>query len=104
MPGRMGGEQTTVKNVWVYKIEPARNLMWVKGQVLYMHCLFTFANLNSAKGPLQCLLGSHLFISEIKKHFHNLHTMIWSSLRKPPKLPHINYKNTEIFKSSIFNC
>lgn len=34
MPGRMGGEQITVKNVWVYKIEPARNLMWVKGQVL----------------------------------------------------------------------
>jgi hypothetical protein len=52
MPGRMGGEQTTVKNVWVYKIEPARNLMWVKGQVLYMHFLFTFANLNSANGPL----------------------------------------------------
>ncbi|XP_041000068.1 50S ribosomal protein L3-2, mitochondrial-like [Juglans microcarpa x Juglans regia] len=33
MPGRMGGKQVTVKNVWVYKIEPARNLMWVKGQV-----------------------------------------------------------------------
>ncbi|XP_059638539.1 large ribosomal subunit protein uL3m [Cornus florida] len=33
MPGRMGGKQQTVKNVWVYKIDPARNLMWVKGQV-----------------------------------------------------------------------
>ncbi|QHN91685.1 50S ribosomal protein-2 [Arachis hypogaea] len=33
MPGRMGGEQRTVKNVWVYKICPARNLMWVKGQL-----------------------------------------------------------------------
>ncbi|ESW20757.1 hypothetical protein PHAVU_005G012100 [Phaseolus vulgaris] len=33
MPGRMGGDQRTVKNVWVYKIDPARNLMWVKGQV-----------------------------------------------------------------------
>lgn len=33
MPGRMGGKQRTVKNVWVYKIEPARNLMWVRGQV-----------------------------------------------------------------------
>ncbi|CAN6467035.1 unnamed protein product [Victoria cruziana] len=33
MPGRMGGKQRTVKNVWVYKIDPARNLMWVKGQV-----------------------------------------------------------------------
>ncbi|OAY70841.1 50S ribosomal protein L3-2, chloroplastic [Ananas comosus] len=33
MPGRMGGKQRTVKNVWIYKIEPARNFMWVKGQV-----------------------------------------------------------------------
>ncbi|XP_015900059.1 large ribosomal subunit protein uL3m [Ziziphus jujuba] len=33
MPGRMGAQQRTVKNVWVYKIDPARNLMWVKGQV-----------------------------------------------------------------------
>ncbi|KEH39134.1 ribosomal protein L3 [Medicago truncatula] len=33
MPGRMGGKQRTVKNLWVYKIDPARNLMWVKGQV-----------------------------------------------------------------------
>ncbi|KAL8150280.1 hypothetical protein V2J09_020088 [Rumex salicifolius] len=33
MPGRMGGVQRTVKNVWVYKIDPKRNLMWVKGQV-----------------------------------------------------------------------
>ena len=34
MPGHMGVEQRTVKNVWVYKIDPARNLMWVRGQVL----------------------------------------------------------------------
>ncbi|KAJ4963020.1 hypothetical protein NE237_022959 [Protea cynaroides] len=33
MPGRMGGKQCTVKNVWVHKIDPARNLMWVRGQV-----------------------------------------------------------------------
>ncbi|KAF8387734.1 hypothetical protein HHK36_026388 [Tetracentron sinense] len=33
MPPRMGGKQRTVKNVWVYKIDPGRNLMWVKGQV-----------------------------------------------------------------------
>ncbi|KAL3617147.1 60S ribosomal protein L3B [Castilleja foliolosa] len=33
MPGHMGVEQRTVKNVWVYKIDPARNLLWVKGQV-----------------------------------------------------------------------
>ncbi|KAH0837339.1 hypothetical protein HID58_092418 [Brassica napus] len=33
MPGRMGAKQRTVKNVWVYKIDPARNLIWVRGQV-----------------------------------------------------------------------
>lgn len=33
MAGRMGGKQRTVKNVWVYKIDPARNFMWVRGQV-----------------------------------------------------------------------
>ncbi|GAB4857905.1 60S ribosomal protein L3B [Ancistrocladus abbreviatus] len=33
MPGRMGGKQRTVKNVWVYKIDPKKNLMWVRGQV-----------------------------------------------------------------------
>nr|KJB28849.1 hypothetical protein B456_005G072600 [Gossypium raimondii] len=33
MPGRMGAKTRTVKNVWVYKIDPARNLMWVRGQV-----------------------------------------------------------------------
>ncbi|KAL6522944.1 60S ribosomal protein L3B [Orobanche hederae] len=33
MPGHMGVDQRTVKNVWIYKIDPARNLMWVKGQV-----------------------------------------------------------------------
>ncbi|KAL9684513.1 hypothetical protein QQ045_021953 [Rhodiola kirilowii] len=33
MAGRMGGKQRTVKNVWIYKIDPARNLMWVRGQV-----------------------------------------------------------------------
>ncbi|XP_047330513.1 50S ribosomal protein L3-2, mitochondrial-like [Impatiens glandulifera] len=33
MPGRMGGKQRTMKNVWVYKIDPARNMIWVRGQV-----------------------------------------------------------------------
>lgn len=36
MPGRMGGKQRTVKNVWVYRIDPARNLMWVRGQVKFL--------------------------------------------------------------------
>ncbi|KAL0388945.1 UNVERIFIED_CONTAM: 50S ribosomal protein L3-2, mitochondrial [Sesamum radiatum] len=31
MPGHMGVEQRTVKNVWIYKVDPARNLLWVPG-------------------------------------------------------------------------
>lgn len=48
MAGRMGGKQRTVKNVWVYKIDPARNLMWVRGQVSffqYTHKYDTLATL-----------------------------------------------------------
>ncbi|KAL3687397.1 hypothetical protein R1sor_013706 [Riccia sorocarpa] len=33
MAGQMGAKRRTVKNVWVYKIDPARNLMWVRGQI-----------------------------------------------------------------------
>lgn len=33
MAGRMGGKRRTVKSVWIYKIDPARSLMWVRGQV-----------------------------------------------------------------------
>ncbi|CAM6087683.1 unnamed protein product [Calypogeia fissa] len=33
MPGQMGAKRTTIKNIWVYRIDPARNLMWVKGQI-----------------------------------------------------------------------
>lgn len=61
MAGRMGGKQRTVKNVWVYKIDPARNLMWVRGQVRFPHKLY-FAELSAQNwmekeevihGPLQ---------------------------------------------------
>ena len=33
MPGRMGGDRRTVQNVWLYAIDPVRNLLYVKGQV-----------------------------------------------------------------------
>ena len=33
MAGRMGGKQRTIKSVWVYKVDPARSLLWVRGQV-----------------------------------------------------------------------
>ncbi|KAG5240872.1 50S ribosomal protein [Salix suchowensis] len=51
MPGRMGGVQRTVKNVWVYKIDPARNLMWVKGQVPGAEGNFVFIKDSVCKKP-----------------------------------------------------
>jgi large subunit ribosomal protein L3 len=44
MPGRMGGVQRTVKNVWVYQIDPARNLLYLKGQVTsFLYFTATFS-------------------------------------------------------------
>lgn len=33
MPGRMGGVRRTVQSLWLYKVDPVRNLLYVKGQV-----------------------------------------------------------------------
>ncbi|GMH42446.1 hypothetical protein BSKO_10365 [Bryopsis sp. KO-2023] len=33
LPGQMGADRRTVLNSWVYKVDPARNLIYVKGQV-----------------------------------------------------------------------
>lgn len=33
MPGRMGNKRRTVQSVWVYKVDPVRNLLYVRGQV-----------------------------------------------------------------------
>jgi large subunit ribosomal protein L3 len=33
MPGRMGGKRKTVQNCLVWRVDPARNLIYVKGQV-----------------------------------------------------------------------
>ena len=33
MPGRMGGRRVTVQNAVVWRVDPARNLLWVRGQV-----------------------------------------------------------------------
>ncbi|KAG0452282.1 hypothetical protein HPP92_026061 [Vanilla planifolia] len=56
MAGRMGGKQCTVKNVWVYKIEPARNIMWVKGQVPGAEGNFVFIKDSIYKKPDMSLL------------------------------------------------
>ncbi|KAF5726821.1 50S ribosomal protein L3-2 chloroplastic [Tripterygium wilfordii] len=56
MPGRMGGQQRTVKNVWVYKIDPARNLMWVKGQVPGAEGNFVFIKDSVYKKPDNSIL------------------------------------------------
>ncbi|OQS03111.1 50S ribosomal protein L3-2 [Thraustotheca clavata] len=33
MPGRMGGKRVTRDNLWVFKVDPERNLLFVKGTV-----------------------------------------------------------------------
>lgn len=33
MPGRMGGERVTVQNLWLYKIDTERNLLYIKGHI-----------------------------------------------------------------------
>lgn len=53
MPGHMGNVQRTVKNVWVYKIDPARNLMWVKGQVPGAEGNFVFIKDAVYKNPIK---------------------------------------------------
>lgn len=51
MPGQMGSKQRTVKNVWVYKIDPQRDLMWVRGQVPGSEGNFVFIRDAFSKKP-----------------------------------------------------
>lgn len=53
MAGHMGAAQRTVKNVWVYKIDPARNLMLVKGQVPGAEGNFVFIKDAVYKNPIK---------------------------------------------------
>lgn len=64
MPGHMGVEQRTVKNVWIYKIDPARNLLWVKGQVRFSYpsyILLLFASLVSKLKAADEVLACNTF-------------------------------------------
>ncbi|XP_028803154.1 50S ribosomal protein L3-2, mitochondrial [Neltuma alba] len=56
MAGRMGGKQRTVKNVWVYKIEPARSMIWVQGQIPGAEGNFVFIKDAVYKKPDESLL------------------------------------------------
>ncbi|CAL4964477.1 unnamed protein product [Urochloa decumbens] len=56
MAGRMGGVQRTVKNVWVYQIDPARNLLYLKGQVPGPQGSFVFVKDSIFKKPDTALL------------------------------------------------
>ncbi|XP_028803160.1 50S ribosomal protein L3-2, mitochondrial-like [Neltuma alba] len=56
MAGRMGGKQRTVKNVWVYKIEPARSMIWVQGQVPGAEGNFVFIKDAVYKKPSESIL------------------------------------------------
>ncbi|KAF9625875.1 hypothetical protein IFM89_027652 [Coptis chinensis] len=63
MPGRMGGKQITVKNVWVYKIDPGRNLMWVRGQVPGAEGNFVFIKDAVYKKPDHSILPFPTYLS-----------------------------------------
>ena len=60
MPGRMGGVQRTVKNVWVYQIDPARNLLYLKGQVTRSFLTLQHILLKHRSSDMCCAI---LFIS-----------------------------------------
>ncbi|CAN0841035.1 50S ribosomal protein L3-2, mitochondrial [Linum grandiflorum] len=64
MPGRMGGKQRTVKNVWIYKIDPARNLIWVKGQVPGAEGNFVFLKDTVYKKPEISMLPFPTYLPE----------------------------------------
>lgn len=50
MPGRMGTNRVTVQNLWVYKVDTARNLLYVKGHVPGQNGGFIRIQ-DSVKGP-----------------------------------------------------
>ncbi|XBI63548.1 hypothetical protein VPH35_043932 [Triticum aestivum] len=64
MPGRMGGVQRTVKNVWVYQIDPARNLLYLKGQVPGPQGSFLFVKDSIYKKPDRALLPFPTYFSQ----------------------------------------
>ncbi|KOM29476.1 hypothetical protein LR48_Vigan707s000800 [Vigna angularis] len=76
MPGRMGGDQRTVKNVWVYKIDPARNLMWVKGQVPGATGNFVFIKDAVYEKPDISLLPFPTYFAPEDQDTHNLKPLV----------------------------
>ncbi|KAJ3683061.1 hypothetical protein LUZ60_013288 [Juncus effusus] len=76
MPGRMGGEKETVKNVWVYKIEPARNLMWVRGQVPGAEGSFVFVKDGHYKKPDRSILPFPTYFIPEGEETENLEPII----------------------------
>lgn len=69
MPGHLGCERVTFKNIWVYKVDPARNLLFVRGQVpgpqgsfVYVRDAFRWkwAERQAAQLPFPTFLGEAL--------------------------------------------
>ncbi|WOL15966.1 50S ribosomal protein L3-2, chloroplastic [Canna indica] len=76
MPGRMGGKQCTVKNVWVYKIDPVRNMMWVKGQVPGAEGNFVFIKDAVYKKPDVSLLPFPTYITPADEDTSQLEPLV----------------------------
>ncbi|XP_051141936.1 50S ribosomal protein L3-2, mitochondrial [Andrographis paniculata] len=76
MPGHMGVEQRTVKNVWVYKVDPARNLLWVKGQVPGATGNFVFIKDAVYKKPEVSLLPFPTYFAEEDENLEELEPLV----------------------------
>lgn len=76
MPGRMGGAQRTVKNVWVYKIDPARNLMWVRGQVPGAEGNFVFIKDANFKKPDRSILPFPTYFAPEDENSEDLEPLV----------------------------
>ncbi|KAL0903889.1 hypothetical protein M5K25_025948 [Dendrobium thyrsiflorum] len=76
MAGRMGGKQCTVKNVWVYKIDPARNMMWVRGQVPGAEGNFVFIKDAVYKKPENSLLPFPTYFAPEDEETQELESLV----------------------------
>ncbi|PKU76872.1 50S ribosomal protein L3-2, mitochondrial [Dendrobium catenatum] len=76
MAGRMGGKQCTVKNVWVYKIDPARNMMWVRGQVPGAEGNFVFVKDAVYKKPENSLLPFPTYFAPVDEETQELEPIV----------------------------
>ena len=80
MPGRMGGERTTMQNLRVMKIDPERDLLYIKGSVPG-RCHPTVTSPSSA---FQCLFPPNIFHLLIPTAFKIFLLLIFDHMNMNP--------------------